>query len=116
MYPELTDKQISKVLDKIIDKNIINPKAILHNNYIHKSINVDLISVYDWVKKTKPIVSGFGVFFKNQDESLNPAAVMLENFMSLRKEYKNQLKKYKKYYYEYGTFDRLQGKEKTAPS
>ena len=114
MYPELTDKQISKVLDKIIDKNIINPKANLHNNYIHKSINVDLISVYDWVKKTKPIVSGFGVFFKNQDESLNPAAVMLENFMSLRKEYKNQLKKYKKDDYEYGTFDRLQGNEKTA--
>jgi len=113
MYPELTNKDISKVLDDIIDKNLINPKAIIHNNYIHKSINVDLISVYDWVKKTKPIVAGFGVFFKNQDESLNPAAVMLENFMSLRKEYKNQLKKYSKDDYEYGTFDRLQGSEKT---
>jgi len=112
MYPELTDTQISNVLDDIIDKNIINPKAIIHNNYIHKSINVDLISVYDWIKKTKPIIAGFGVFFKNQDESLNPAAVMLENFMSLRKEYKGQLKKYSKDDYEYGTFDRLQGSEK----
>ena len=103
-------------MDDIVEKHLINPKAKLHNNYIHKSIDVDLVSVYDWVKKTKPIVAGFGVFFKNQDESMNPVAVMIENFIATRKKYKDIRDTFHEESYEYETYDRYQSTEKINPN
>jgi hypothetical protein len=112
MYPGIDKEELNKLLDKIIDEKLVNPPAQLHNNYIHKSIQVDLLGIYDWIDKTQPIVAGFGVFFKNQNQVLNPAAVMLDNFLNLRKSYKKELKNYLETSYEYATFDRLQATEK----
>lgn len=112
IHPELDKKELEVFLDEVIDNSLVNPKAEIHNSYIHKSINDDLLSVINWVEKTKPIISGFGVFFKNQDVAINPAAVMLEKFMDLRKQYKGQLKNHDPNSYEYKTFDRLQMTEK----
>lgn len=112
MYPEIDKKELKTYLDEIIENNLINPKAKIHNNYIHKSIDVDLLSVIDWLEETKPIIGGFGVFYKNQYQSKNPAANMLKNFLSLRKSYKKLLKKYNEKSYEYGDYDRKQLNEK----
>jgi DNA polymerase elongation subunit (family B) len=112
IYPELDKKELDILLDDIIKETMINPKAEIHNNYIHKSINDDLLSVVNWMERTNPIASGFGVFFKNQKQALNPAAVMLEKFMTLRKDYKGQLKNHHEDSYEYKTFDRFQLTEK----
>jgi len=112
IYPNLTKKDLSTFLDKVIEKRLVNPKAKLHNNYVHKEIDVDLLTVIDWFHDTKPIAAGFGVFFKDQNHAKNPAAVMLDNFMTLRKRYKAKLKEYKEDSYEYATFDRLQLSEK----
>lgn len=112
MYPEIDRKELKKYLNEIIDKNLVNPKAKIHNNYIHKSIDVDLLSVIDWMEETKPIIGGFGVFYKNQNESINPAANMLKNFLSLRKIYKKRLKDFHEKSYEYADFDRKQLNEK----
>lgn len=112
MYPQLEKKELNNLLDKVIAEKLVDPKAKIHNNYVHQEIDVSLLSVIDWVDKTKPIVGGFGVFFKNQSEVLNPAAVMLSNFLKLRKTYKSQLKNHKETSYEYATFDRMQATEK----
>jgi DNA polymerase elongation subunit (family B) len=112
MYPQLNKNQLNNFLDNIIEKRLVNAKAELHNNYTHQSLQVDLLGVYDWFYKTNPISAGFGVFFKNQNQVLNPSAVMLDNFLKLRKTYKNRLKDFAETSYEYETFDRLQGTEK----
>lgn len=112
MYPQLSEKELKIFLDKVLKEKLVNPDAEIHNNYIHKSIKVDLLSVIDWYEDTKPIAGGFGVFFKNQNQVLNPAAVMLNNFLTLRKSYKGKLKDYSETSYEYATFDRLQLTEK----
>jgi hypothetical protein len=112
LYPEIDKNKLKDFLKEIFKQNVKNHKGELHNNYIHKSIPVDLLSIIDWIDNTKPITAGFGVFFKNQEQSLNPAAVMLINFMKLRKKYKDKLKDYKEDSYEYASFDRSQLNEK----
>lgn len=112
MYPELSKQEINQFLENQIKKNLNNPQAKIHNNYIHKEIDVDLLGVIDWIDRTKVIIGGFGVFYKNQHEILNPAAVMLSNFLKLRKQYKKELHVYNEKSYEYATFDRLQLTEK----
>lgn len=114
MYPTLKDKDINKFLDKMIDKYIEVPTGVLDNNHMQKSIQVDLLSVIDWYKDNNLIAAGYGVFFKNQDVEINPAANMLDNFLKLRKVYKNQLKNYPNDSYEYASFDRKQLIEKLA--
>lgn len=112
MYPNLDKEHLSDFLNNIIEERIVNPSAVIHNNYIHKQIKVDLLSLIDWFENNKPIAGGFGVFYKNQHQVINPAAIMLNNFLTLRKKYKAKLKEYKEDTYEYATFDRLQLTEK----
>lgn len=114
MYPTLKDKNINKFLDKMIDKYIEVPTGIIDNNHVHKSIQVDLLSVIDWYRNNNLIAAGYGAFFKNQDVEINPAATMLDNFLTLRKSYKKQLKNYSNDSYEYASFDRKQLIEKLA--
>lgn len=112
MYPELKKKEIKGFLGEVIEENLVNPPAQLHNNYAHMKMDVDLLSIIDWIQGANPITAGFGVFFKNQEQVLNPAAVMLQNFLDLRKVYKKELHNYLESSYEYATFDRMQLTEK----
>lgn len=114
MYPNIKDKDINKFLNDMIDKYIEVPTAILDNNHVHKSIQVDLLTVVDWYNDNKLIAAGNGTFFKNQDVEINPAATMLDNFLTLRKSYKKQLHNYPNDSYEYASFDRKQLIEKLA--
>jgi len=112
MYPELKKKEIKGFLDEVIKERLVNPKASMHNNYNHLDIDVDLLSMIDWFRNTNAIAAGFGVFFWNQDQVLNPAAVMLDNFLKLRKFYKNQLPDHQEGSYDYMALDRMQLTEK----
>lgn len=112
MYPEIDRKELKKFIRKVAEERVVNPKAKLHNNYAHREIDIDLLTLIDWFDEMKPIAAGFGVFFKDQSRVKNPAAVMLNNFMTLRKDYKKRLKDLPEGSYEYQTFDRLQLTEK----
>lgn len=112
MYPEVDEKDTKKFLKGLVEKNLVNREAILHNNYASRKLNVDLLGVINMIEKNKPIVAGFGMFYKNQHNSINPNAVMLQNFLSLRKQYKKQLHHLEPGSFEYQTMDRLQLTEK----
>ena len=113
-YPDISKKEIDVFLNKIIDDNIQVPKAIVDNNYVHKSIQVDLITLIDWVYEKKLICGGHAVFFKNRHEAVNPSAMMLETFLANRKAIKKRLKDYEPGSYEYAVCDRNQLIEKLA--
>lgn len=112
IYPEDNKRDIKDYVNKKIVENFKQPNAVLHNNYIHRKQEINLVSVGDWIHDRQPIVGGYGVFFKNQNSVLNPAAIMLDNFLTLRKSYKDKLKDYHESTYEYATFDRKQLTEK----
>lgn len=112
MYPQIPEKELKSFVLEVAKETVVNPTAKLHNNYQHREINIDLLTLIDWYEDKKPIAGGFGVFFNDQNTVINPAANMLDKFMTLRKEYKDQLKVVKEGTYEYETFDRLQSTEK----
>lgn len=113
MYPTATKKEINEYLDELIDKNLINYECEIHNNYVHKTIKTNLLEVYDWIIATKPICAGFGVFFRNQNNVLNLAAVMLDKFGKLRAKIKGTLKDLVPDSYEYRAADNANLVEKT---
>lgn len=111
-FPEAKKKDVNRILKDIVLKNMRSSTAEIRNNYIHQSLNVDLSTVYTWIHAEKPILAGFGSFFKNQEQEINPVAVMLDNFLNLRKQIKGLLKVLPKGSYEYDKADREQGNEK----
>lgn len=111
-YPHKSEEEIEKFLDKKIKERLNNPDGLLVNNYVNKSIKVNLLDLIDWMATTKPIIAGNGTFFRNQEQADNPAANMLDGFLVKRKKYKDNLKVVEKGSYEYATFDRLQKSEK----
>lgn len=112
MYPEIPKKEIKKFLDKEVKKYLKNPECEIDNNYIGKTIKTNLLSVIDWIRDTKPICAGHGVFFKNQHEIKSPLAIMIQKFLTSRKAFKKRLKDFDPTSYEYATFDRKQLAEK----
>lgn len=114
VFPQLTKKEIDSFLDDMIKENIRVPKAKLDNNYMHISMDFDLLSICDWIKKTKPVCAGHGVFFRDSHKVLNPAAVMLADSMAQRKSYKDTMKTFKEGTYEYDMYDRFQVTEKVV--
>lgn len=114
--PDLTETQINEYLLNVVKKKLKNPPCVLDNNYINKKLETDLLSIYNWIKNNKPIIGGYGVFYKNQNESVNNIARMIYKFLLSRTEIKNRMKlnleKYGPDSYEYKQDDRLQGAEK----
>lgn len=113
-YPNITKKEIDVFLNKILDENIKVPTGIVDNNYVHKSIKVDLLTVIDWIYDKHLICAGHAVFFKNRHEAPNPAAMMLETFLANRKAIKKRLHDLDPDSYEYAVCDRSQLIEKLA--
>lgn len=114
-YPNISKKEINKFLDDLIEERLVNRKAEIHNNYIHKSIHTNLLEVIDWVETTNPICAGYGVFYKSQEYIKNPLATMINGFLISRKKFKGQLKFVAdKTSFEYATLDRQQLSEKVV--
>ena len=114
MHPEISDSKIDKFLTRVVDKHLRVRTGEIYNSYNKKRQPCNLLQVVDWYHKKKPIVAGFGCLFKNIEEEPNPAAMMQDNFLNLRKKYKNTMYTFKEYEYEYGRYNMLQANEKVA--
>ena len=116
LRPDLDEDTIRKYLNNKFKKCIQNPKCIVDNNYCDISSNTDLISLYDYLHIKNPIIGGYGVFFRNQNQSVNNIARMIKKFLESRSIIKTRMKKHLEMYgpdsYEYKQDDRLQGAEK----
>lgn len=112
MYPEVSEDKLDKFIFEIAQKRAIITPCTIDNNYVHKAVNSNLVDIYDWIKKTKPICGGFGVFYKNHNQIKNPTLVMLRGFLDRRKDLKKELRNYHESSEEYKMFDMKQGNEK----
>lgn len=111
-FPDASKKDIRKFLEAQVENTMKSSSAELRNNHRHQSLKLDLVTFYTWVKAENPIIAGYGTFFKNQDQEINPVATMLDEFMILRKKFKGLLKHYEPHMYEYKQADQDQLGEK----
>ena len=90
-HPEIPDDVLKKIIDEEIEKELMNPPAKLENTYTHEERDSSLLSVLDWTMDTKPIVAANGTFFKQHKDAINPNALMLDEFLTLRKKIKKEM-------------------------
>ena len=112
VYPDVDKKTLRKFIIKEVANNLENHDIILDNNYRKISAKTTMLDILDYIHKTKPIIAGYGVLFKNQYQALNPSAIMLKKFYDNRKAIKKLLHVYDPRSYEYGEADRGQQNEK----
>ena len=114
--PDLDEKYLDKYLDKIIKDKAVDPPCVVDNNYRSIKVNSTLMGIIDWIEKDKPILGGYGVFFKNQHDAFNMVGATIRKFLDSRTWMKNKMKEILKEMgsdcYEYRQEDRLQGNEK----
>ena len=113
-YPETDIKDFDDYLDSVLKKKLKDTTCFIDNNYIKKTVKTSLLNIFDWLTEKKPIIAGNGTFFKNQNQAKNPAAVMLDEFLSTRKVLNDEKKRADPNSYEYMTKDRGQKNEKIA--
>lgn len=111
--PQVDKKDLNKFIKKEMKDNINVPQNVqLHNNYVDKRINIDLLTLTQFIHDNRPIIAGGGTLFKNQELESNPNAKMLDVFMKLRKVEKNKLKVLEPGSFEYNQADLNQQNEK----
>lgn len=90
-HPNWDDKFLKENIDKILERELRNPPAILENSYTHEARESNLVSVLDWVIETKPIIAANGTFFKQHKDAINPNALMVDEFLVTRKKVKKEM-------------------------
>lgn len=87
-YPNADEKVLRKVLLDVAQEHIKNHNAYLHNDYQDDMrINTDLLKLYDWYYKNRPIAAGHGTFFYNQNVKKSPIQNVIDGRIAARKEY-----------------------------
>lgn len=112
VYPDIPEDDIEKFLEKEIDNNCKNPSCVLDNSYIHKQARASLLDIIDYIDQKKPILAGFGVMYKRQDQLATPEAIWLDETLAERKAIKKNLKTETPGTYEYMQVDNAQKNKK----
>lgn len=110
--PEWDDDFLDKYISKLVEERLQNPDVTIDNNFTGENKETDLLSVLDWTFDRKPILAGNATFYKNQYESMNPIAKMLEGFLNDRKKYKKMMFAEQPGTHKYEDLDRKQLNEK----
>ena len=111
-HPEWKKKKLDEYLDNVIEKNLKDPRCVIHNSYKDKTANTSLLNTIEFIHRNQPILGGYGVMFQNQNQVYNPAAHMLLDSINKRKKLKKERKKYDKRSYQFLVLDIAQGNEK----
>ena len=115
LYPQAKERDLRGILTDIAANYTESPRAVIYNDYADDmQIQTDVLTLIDWIDKSKPICGGNGTFFKNQDYVTSPIAKIIVNRQSMRKFYQNERDKYIKFPdgYEYLYYEDMQKEAK----
>ena len=91
IHPDWDENEVSDSIDDLLKERLQLPDVTLDNNYTGERRDTNLLSVFDWAIRRKPIVAGNGTFYKNQNEAINPIAKMLDGFLTERSAIKKKM-------------------------
>ena len=100
-HPTVSRDKVMSILTDLMNETFKDIPCQMHNDIKHERINTTVKNVLEWVDTRKPIISGSGAFFKQHDEYLAPAGVMLQQLMKDRSAVKNEMWNYDKRSSEY---------------
>lgn len=85
-----------KMLDKVIDKRLINPNVSVFNNYSNVSVRTNVLDLTDSIKNSGLIITGGGCLFMPHGTKANILIDFIETIMAKRKAAKKERSKYEK--------------------
>ena len=89
-------------------RHIYLPKMRIVNNYLMREFDGNLLDIYEFIVKKKPIIGGNGVLFSQHGKIVNPQLTWIANLMAERKSLKGMMKKCEFGSKEYRMYDLLQ--------
>ena len=114
-HPEYKEKNIDEYLDELVNNQFKDKKCSIVNSYKGQEVSTSLLNISEFIHDHKPITAGFGLLFKNQNESYSPASGLLLESINQRKKLKAKLKAVQDARsYEYLMLDIGQGNEKVV--
>lgn len=112
VFPDASESELKEYIESEVKKNLQNHDALLDNNYIGKTARTTMLDILQYIHDTKPVIAGYGVLFKNNDEAINPAITMLDKFGADRSALKKEMKTFPAGSYMYNKKDRGQKRKK----
>ena len=90
-YPNMSNTDISNLIDYSINKRYKSHNAVLKNSYTHKEVESTLLQISDYIAKREPIITAYGTLFKHHADEPNPLAHVVNSFLELRGIHKKQM-------------------------
>lgn len=114
LYYPVSKEELSPIIDYSISKRYDQYNNVeLVDSYKNQSQRVNLLLLTDWIMRREPIVTSFGTIFKKHADSVNPLAVVVQQFLDKRSEHKNKMYEFPKgsdeyeYYNLYQILDKI---------
>lgn len=107
-YKDLDQREIDKVLDYSIAKRYKEYPAQVANSYTHKTADMTLLAISDYIASREPIVTAFGTMFRKHADVPNPMAVVVQSFLDNRSKHKKLMFKNPKGSEEFEKYNLLQ--------
>ncbi|QXN70075.1 putative DNA polymerase I [Bacillus phage vB_BspM_Internexus] len=88
-FPDIREEEIEEFLDKEINSTI-QGKNVVFNDGEQKSVK-NLLSVTEWLEEKKPIITGYGAFYRKHNEGVNLLSDMVDYLLVSRKKVKKEM-------------------------
>ncbi|WCS68275.1 hypothetical protein Goe21_01650 [Bacillus phage vB_BsuM-Goe21] len=88
-FPNISEEEIEEFLDKEINSTI-QGKNVVFNDGEQKSVK-NLLSITEWLEEKKPIITGYGAFYRKHNEGVNLLSDMVDYLLVSRKKVKKEM-------------------------
>ena len=107
-FPKLSYDDIHEIISFSCAKYYKEEQAKVFNNYKNETINITLKDLINYIKKREVCITAWGVMWKKSTDVANPFIKMIEQFMTSRGIYKDEMFKYQHGSEEFEKYDLLQ--------
>lgn len=94
LYPDDDEKTIKHFLSEEFDKDYIDNRCVIYNNYEKDEVETSIYKLFDWIEEHEPILTESGSMFKQHKDSFNPNTLILGKKLDERKAMKKKKFKY----------------------
>lgn len=111
-FPSIPSFELDNAIDYSINKRYKEEPCYIDNDYKHKKVDMNLLALTEYILNKQPIVTNYGVLFKNHGKEPNPLMDMIAGFLADRKKLKKEMFKYPKGSDDFQKYNLLQLLEK----
>ena len=111
-YQDLDQKELDQILNYSIAKRYQEYPAQVKNSYTHKTADMTLLAIADYINSREPIVTAYGTMFRKHTDVPNPMGVVVQSFLDNRSKHKKMMFRYPKGSEDFEKYNLLQSLDK----